>query len=393
MPYVLPRPLSTSDQMALVLAFGRLSVLEVCSRMGKGISSVETPCERVCVVRVNPPALSFIPGLAGIHKAAPIMASVDEKHPEPSAMVETIAQHLDRVPTMSLSSYEIGDDEHEVLVRSLLDEFRRAGFRKTRLLRPKGNELLADEVLSRNSLDVIAFPYHGGYGLGPTSWVPDSAAMTDRGVSKPFPHSEISLSPRLASLLLNLSGLSPGKVVLDPFCGSGTILAEALVHSYRCIGFDSSESRARDARRNLSWVARGSRGATFNVRVGDARELLTSLGATKVDGIVTEPLLLPALDARPRTSTATVLVERAGYVYADALESMAEVLSPGGRIVMVVPVVRTMEGREVSISLDGRPLGLRQYQPGPISFEYPVRPSFESTRWIRRAVYVFESKR
>ena len=70
---------------------------------------------------------------------------------------------------------------------------------------------------------------------------------------------------------------------------------------------------------------------------------------------------------------------------------MADSIRPGGRIVVVVPVVQTMEGEEVALSLDGRRLGLRFHQPGPVGFEYPVRLSFESTRWVKRAVYVFES--
>ncbi len=391
MPYLIPRSLSTSDQTALVLAFGRLSVLEACSVMGGDFSKVETPCERVAVIESEANALSRVPRLAGVHKAAPLMAVVDEEHPEPAGMVEAIAGHLGEVQILSVSGYDVDPDEYEGLVRSLLDEFRGAGFRKIRLLRPKGNELRADEVVSRKSLDLVAFPFRGGYGLGPTAWVPDASPMRERGVRKPAPHSEISMSPRLASLLLNLAGLSRGQTVLDPFCGSGTILAEALLRSYRCMGFDSSQARIRDARRNLSWLASGLHGASFSVRVGDARELPQALGGTRIDAVVTEPLLIPTLEARPRLETAAALLERAGSVYADALAAMSEVVSPGGRIVVVVPVVATMEGREVSITLEGKPLGLRLHQPGPVRFEYPVRPSFESTRWVRRAVYVFES--
>jgi len=392
MPYLLPRPISTSERMALVLAFGKLSNLEACSVMGGGILKLETPCERVSVATLKGSASSLIRRLSGILKAAPVMDAVDERRTEPTVLINTLAASMDSIPTLSVSSYDVDEDDHEVIVRSLLDGFREKGFRKIRLLRPKGNELKADDVLSRRALDIIAFAYLSGYGLGPTSWVPDSAPMRARGVRKPEPHSEISLSPRLAGLLLNLAGLSPGKVVLDPFCGSGTILAEALLQSCRCLGFDSSKERIRDARRNLSWVASSLRGAKFDLQTGDARELPEILGKTRVDAVVTEPLLLPSLEARPKTEVATSLVQAAGSVYADSLASAAQVLSPGGRIVMVVPIVLTMEGKEVSVTLDGRPLGLRLYQPGPISFEYPVRPSFESTRWIRRAVYVFESR-
>jgi len=392
MPYLLPRSLWATHRVALVTAFGSLSNLEACSIMTRGILKLETPCERVSVFDLVSPAAASIPRLSGVLKAAPMIDYIDGNHAEPSALVEAIIRNVDTVPTLSLSGYDIDVGDYEVLVRSLLDEFRAKGFRKIRLLRPKGNELRAEDVLSRRSLDVVAFPYRGGYALGPTAWVPDSARMRERGVRKPAPHSEISLSPRLAGLLLNLTGLPAGKTILDPFCGSGTILSEALIRSYRCLGFDSSKGRLRDARRNLSWLASDLRGAKFNLREGDARDLPAVLGSTLADAVVTEPLLLPSLTARPRTETATSLVESAGRVYADALESAARVLSPGGRIVIVVPVVPTMEGKEVSITLDGKPFGLRLHQPGPISFDYPVRLSFESTRWVRRAVYVFESR-
>ncbi|MDG6899577.1 MAG: hypothetical protein JRM88_03335, partial [Nitrososphaerota archaeon] len=197
---------------------------------------------------------------------------------------------------------------------------------------------------------------------------------------------------RLARTLLNLSGLKPGQTVLDPFCGSGTVLVEALKQSLRCLGLDSRASRVLEARENLRWAIGGVTDMGFDVRKGDARELPRILRGTKVDAIVTEPLLLPSLTARPKTSTAEALIREPAGVYNDALASMADSIQPYGRIVVVVPVIETMDGDEVTLTLDGRRLGLRLYQPGPVGFEYPVRLSFESTRWVKRAVYVFEPR-
>ncbi len=392
MPYVLPRTLGTSEDMALVLTFGNLSILEACSKLGGSLLRAESPCERVAVLKLRPSGVSQLPELAGIHKYGPMMAVVDEEGAGVGSLVETLAAGFDRIRNLSLSGYDIGEDDYESLVRLLLDGLKDSGFSKVRLLRPKGNELQADQVLSREALDVIAFPYHGGIGLAPSTWIPDSAPMRERGVNKPAPRSEISISPRLARVLLNLAGLSHGQTILDPFCGSGTILAEALISSYRCIGFDTSTSRVKEAKRNLAWVTGGAGSAHYDVRTGDSRSLNRLLERGKVDAIVTEPLLLPRFKARPRTQTAEGLIGGSEGIYSEALASMADVLSPGGRIVIVVPVVLTMEGEEVTITLEGRQLGLRQYQPGPAGFEYPVRPSFESTRWVRRAVYVFESR-
>lgn len=374
----------------MVLAFGTLSVLEVCSVLEGQVKNAEAPCERVAVFKAKPQVSSNLRKLAGIHKCAPTMLTAEGENPDSGRLVDWLSQNLQEKSNLSVSGYDLDEDVYEGLVRALLDGIREKGLRKVRLLRPKENELLAEDVLRRSALDVVAFPYRGGIGMGPTAWVPDASTMRRRGLGKPVPHSDISLSPRLARVLLNLAGLQVGQAVLDPFCGSGTILTEAFVGSLRCIGYDSSSARVSESLRNLKWIG-GVPGARYDVRRGDARDLKRSLRGMKVDAVVTEPVLLPTFGARPRTATAQELVSSASEVYSSALGAMADSVRPGGRIVVVVPVVRTMDGEEVVLTLDGRRLGLRFYQPGPVGFEYPVRLSFETTRWVRRAVYVFES--
>jgi tRNA G10 N-methylase Trm11 len=390
LPFVLPSSLVESDLVALVLAFGRLSVLEACTVIGRSVKRAEAPCERISVLHVDHLPSERIAELSGIHKCAPLTSQVGSAKADLGPLTDLMLSYVKEKSNVSLSGYDVGEDDYEDLVRSMLDGLREAGLKKTRLLRPKGNELLAEQVVSRQAFDVIIFPYHDGFGVGPTVWVPDSASMRQRGTHRPVPRPDISLSPRLARTLVNLAGLRPGQTVLDPFCGSGAILIEAYLKSLRCLGLDSSASRVQEARENLQWSVGGVTNRGYDIRKGDARELYRMLRGTKVDAIVTEPLLLPKLDARPKTSTAQALIEESAKVYNDALASMADSISPDGRIIMVVPVVQTMDGDEVTLTLDGRRLGLRYYQPGPVGFDYTVRLSFESTRWVRRAVYVFE---
>ncbi len=392
MPFVLPLKIIDTDEIGLVLAFGRLSVLEACTVLGRTVRRAESPDERISVLQVDHPDPDRIAELSGVHKCAPLAARLDSPDGDLGAIVELMASYVEDKSNVSLSAYGISEDEYEDLVRSMLDGLRERGLRKVRLLRPRGNELLADEVLSREAFDVVAFRYRGGFGLGPTVWVPDSASMRQRGTHKPAPHPDIALSPRLARTLVNLAGLTAGQTVLDPFCGSGSILMEAHAKSLRCLGLDSSASRVQEARENLHWSVGGVTDRGYDIRKGDARELSRMLRGTKVDAVVTEPLLLPRLDARPKTSTAQAMLEESARVYNDALASMAESVYPEGRIVVVVPVIQTMDGDEVTMTLHGRRLGLKSYQPGPVGFEYPVRLSFESTRWVRRAVYVFEPR-
>ena len=392
MPFIIPQSNLETDETAFVLAFGKLSILEACTLLGRNVQRAESPTERVCVIRGSRLDPKRIAELAGTHKCAPLAARPDSPSGDLAPLVGLVASYLDDKSNLSLSGYGLAGDDYEDLVRSLLDGLREAGLRKVRLLRPKGDELLSEQVVSREALDVVAFPYHAGFGLGPTVWVPDSASMKQRGTMKPVPHPDIAMSPRLARTLVNLADLRPGQTILDPFCGSGTILIEARAKSLRCLGLDSRAARVQQARENLQWSAGGVSDWGYDIRKGDAREASRLLRGTRVDAVVTEPLLLPKLDARPRTSTAEAMVGEAADVYNDALASMADSIGPDGRIVVVVPVVQTMDGDEVTLTLDGRMLGLRFFQPGPVGFEYPVRLSFESTRWVKRAVYVFEPR-
>jgi len=392
MPFILPSSLLETDEVALVLAFGKLSVLEACTVLGRSVQRAEAPTERISVLHVDHLPRDRLAELSGVHKIAPVTAQLDSLSGPLDELVDLMTSYLEEKSNISLSGYDIGEDDYEDLVRSMLDGLRDAGLRKVRLLRPKGNELLSERVLSREAFDVVAFPYHEGFGLGPTVWVPDAASMRQRGTRKPLPHSDIAMSPRLARTLVNLADLRPGQTILDPFCGSGTILIEAYVKSLRCLGLDSRASRVQETRENLRWSGGGVSDRGYDIRKGDARELSRMLRGSKVDAVVTEPLLLPRLDARPKTATARAMIEESASVYNDALGSMAESIHSEGRIVVVVPVIQTMDGDEVTITLDGRRVGLKLFQPGPVGFEYPVRLSFESTRWVKRGVYVFEPR-
>jgi tRNA G10 N-methylase Trm11 len=392
MPFVLPSSMLDSNRVALVLAYGRLSVLEACTVFGRSVQRAEAPSERVSVLHFDRMPKAEVRELAGSHKVAPVVSVPESPTGDLSDLIGEMKSVLDEKSNVSLSGYDVEEEDYEELVRSMLDGLREAGLKKVRLLRPRGNELMAEDVISRKAFDVVAFQYQGGYALGPTVWVPDSISMRHRGTKRPAPRSEIALSPRLARTLVNLAGLQQGQTLLDPFCGSGTVLMEAYGKSMRCLGLDSMASRVQEAKENLRWSSGGMSGGRYDIRKGDARDLKRMLRGSKVDAVVTEPLLLPRLEARPRTSTASAMVEESAAVYNDALASMAESVVAGGRIVVVVPVIQTMDGDEVTVALDGRRVGLQLYQPGPVGFEYPVRLSFESTRWIRRAVYVFESR-
>lgn len=95
----------------------------------------------------------------------------------------------------------------------------------------------------------------------------DIAAYSKRDYDRPA-RDDLSgmLPPKLAQMMINLA--KPTELVYDPFCGSGTILQEALLMGFQAQGSDISEKAVADTRENLKWL-----GKECPVEVKDATEI------------------------------------------------------------------------------------------------------------------------
>src|SRR3989344_9306867 len=67
-----------------------------------------------------------------------------------------------------------------------------------------------------------------------------------------------SMPPKLAKIMINLGQVLAGATILDPFCGSGTVVQEGLLLGYRMVGSDISEKAVRDSKQNLEWLLKSS---------------------------------------------------------------------------------------------------------------------------------------
>ena len=99
--------------------------------------------------------------------------------------------------------------------------------------------------------------------------VQDIDAYAKRDQARPARDARVGmLPPKLAQILINLCGpLELGSVVLDPFCGTGVVLQEALLMGYRAYGTDLSERMVEYSERNMEWLTRND---LFHLSVGDA---------------------------------------------------------------------------------------------------------------------------
>ena len=93
--------------------------------------------------------------------------------------------------------------------------------------------------------------------------VQDIDAYTKRDQARPARDAKVGmLPPKLAQILINLCGpLSTASRVLDPFCGTGVVLQEALLMGYNAYGTDLSERMVEFTQKNLEWLILESRPA------------------------------------------------------------------------------------------------------------------------------------
>lgn len=106
------------------------------------------------------------------------------------------------------------------------------------------------------------------------------------------------IPPKLARIMLNLAQIPDGGCVWDPFCGSGTILMEALVLGYSAIGSDIDSDAIEETEENLHWLCEEYwiSHQKFKVIEHDVRTVLPSDLA--FDSVVTETYLGPVLQRR-----------------------------------------------------------------------------------------------
>jgi tRNA G10 N-methylase Trm11 len=143
------------------------------------------------------------------------------------------------------------------------------------------------------------------------------------------------LPPKIAKIMINLAELSVEKTLLDPFCGSGTVLQEAVVMNYKkIIGTDLSEEAIESTKKNLAWLKIE---AKINVFQHDVRNLSEQIPLTSVDAIVTEPYLGPIKNKHldPKQT-----IKELSPLYLKAFDEFKKILKPTGKVVIIFPVFK-----------------------------------------------------
>jgi len=139
-----------------------------------------------------------------------------------------------------------------------------------------------------------------------------------RGHLRPF-LLPITLHPKIARALVNLSGVKKQETLLDPFCGTGGILIEAGLLGIHVIGSDIDKKVIDGCRKNLEFYHLKNF-TLFCADIGDISKHVCS-----VDAIVTD---------FPYARATTTKGEQLSKLYDRAFMNISQILRKNGRAVI-----------------------------------------------------------
>jgi len=187
--------------------------------------------------------------------------------------------------------------------------------------------------------------------IGRVVAVSDPLELKRRDLGRPSVEHVKTISLRLAKILINLSKARDGELLLDPFCGNGTILQEALLRNINVIGVDNDVNSIKQSKDNLEWLKKNYNIKNkYNLIKLDARKISSVIN--KVDAVVTEPYMGPYIRKLPTVKEAHNLVLELSDLYSSVLKQAKDLLISGKRIVIVIPRFRTREGKNIFISIE-----------------------------------------
>lgn len=205
-------------------------------------------------------------------------------------------------------------------------------------------------------------PHDKDIVIARTVWIYDAEDWVSRDRNKPYRDIKRGmLPPKVARIMVNLATEGKeGLTLADPFCGTGTVLSEAIMVGNNVLGSDINPDAIPGTKSNLEWLLStpSLKPMSYDLKIGDAThfdEIFTSL-----DCIATEPFMGPLLDERNPSSLDKIknIAKGLDKLYRGALKSFHKVLpkagpaSPGGRVVMSIPTFHVY-GRVIpTISID-----------------------------------------
>lgn len=177
--------------------------------------------------------------------------------------------------------------------------------------------------------------------IAKTVAVQDIDDWTNRDRGKPYSDRKKGmLPPKVARIMVNLAS-TPAITVYDPFCGSGTILLEALMLGHCVIGSDLDPVSVQGTQQNINWLKQNYQlptSLTDQVFAQDATHVDKKQLAQPISCIITEPFLGKPT---PREEEVANIFKGLEKLYLGVFKQWQSILADGAEVIIILPLIET----------------------------------------------------
>lgn len=355
--------------MPMICILGRqpaisLAELESCF----GSASLSTVLSDVAKLEVLVQPV-FFEQLGGSQKAGEIISvsKTSDWNKLSLELKKTVMDILKEAPerkiTLGISTYGLTTNVHQInsTALSLKKTIKQSG-RPARIVPNKETSLNTAQVLHnklamRDGIELLIVRDGAHTIIARTTWVQNIEAYRQRDQERPMRDARIGmLPPKLAQIIINLAcppenSTSPYKlgtgaslnfnetkvsgILLDPFCGTGVILQEALLRNLNVKGTDLESRMVEYSRKNLEWLRQNKESiGLYELSAADATECVWK---KPFNTIASETYLGRPLSTLPDPQTLRGIIQDCDTILKKFLQNIARQTASGFRMCIAVP--------------------------------------------------------
>lgn len=213
-------------------------------------------------------------------------------------------------------------------------------------------QVLHNHLTNQTSMELLLIRDGTRTALAQTVQVQDIEAYAARDQARPARDAKVGmLPPKLAQIIINLAqGEKQNDTILDPFCGTGVVLQEALLIGYDAYGTDIEDRMIDYSQKNLDWLSTrySFENQTYLLETGDA----TEFSWQEFDMIGCETYLGRPFSSEPKPDALREVMQDVDTIHRKFLQNVAQQTKSGFRMCIAVPAWKTKNGFKHLKTLD-----------------------------------------
>lgn len=323
-----------------------------------GAAAIQKLGSQAVLLRADPSTVP-IDRLGGTMKVCTLLSyiSATDLQPIMQYVSSALPQQLAHIPsgkiTIGLSFYGFSVSPGKINAAALsIKKTLKSATRGVRIVPNKQSELNTAQVIHNRltgpaGMELVFIRLGKRTALARTIAIQDIEAYAARDQARPARDARVGmLPPKLAQIIINLAASQPTHgpfTVLDPFCGTGVVLQEALLMGYDASGSDLEPRMIDYSRKNLEWLGSSYTNAAFSYQltVGDATSHHWQQPFTTV---ACETYLGRPLASLPAPHVLQEIVQDVDTIHKKFLHNLAAQTKPGFRLCIAVPAWKTKQG-------------------------------------------------